>query len=94
MGVRSVFRHHKEKYAAAIKDCGMAFIDWNVDCGDTMPHPQTANQLVSRVLAEATGQNRVVVLMHDAGAKDNTATALPRIIAGLKKRGYVFRTLR
>jgi hypothetical protein len=31
--------------------------------------------------------------MHDAGSKERTAGALPTIIAGLKKRGYVFRTL-
>jgi peptidoglycan/xylan/chitin deacetylase (PgdA/CDA1 family) len=93
MGERSVFHHHKQLYASTLHDCGMHFIDWNVDCGDTMPKTQSAGQLVSRVLSEASGQNRIVVLMHDAGAKDRTADALPRIIAGLKKRGYVFRTL-
>ncbi|HVT13026.1 MAG TPA: polysaccharide deacetylase family protein [Fimbriimonadaceae bacterium] len=93
MGVRSVFKGHKEKYAEALKDCGIHFIDWNVDCGDTMPHPQTSTQLFNRVMAESKGQNRIVVLMHDAGAKERTADALPRIIAALKKRGYVFRTL-
>jgi peptidoglycan/xylan/chitin deacetylase (PgdA/CDA1 family) len=93
MGVRSVFKHHKERYAAALKDCGLRYIDWNVDCGDTMPHTQSSTQLYNRVMAESSGQNRIVVLMHDAGAKERTAAALPKIIAGLKKRGYVFRTL-
>lgn len=93
MGKRSVFKGHKEKYAEVLKDCGMHFIDWNVDCGDTLPRRQSSTQLVNRVMAEAKGQNRIVVLMHDAAAKSRTADALPRIIAGLKKRGYVFRTL-
>ncbi len=93
MGTRSVFHHHKEVYAKTIADCGMHFLDWNVDCGDTNGRPQSPSQLASRVLAETSGQNRVVILMHDAAAKHNTASALPAIIEGLKKRGYVFRTL-
>jgi peptidoglycan/xylan/chitin deacetylase (PgdA/CDA1 family) len=93
MGKRSVFHGGKARYSNALKDCGMNFIDWNVDSEDAAPTVFSAKQLASHVLGQATGQNRIVVLMHDAGSKDRTADALPTIIAGLKKRGYVFRTL-
>jgi peptidoglycan/xylan/chitin deacetylase (PgdA/CDA1 family) len=93
MGKRSVFHGGKARYARALKDCGMEFIDWNVDSGDASPVSYSAKQLASHVLGQASGQNRVVILMHDAGSKGRSADALPTIIAGLRKRGYVFRTL-
>jgi hypothetical protein len=34
-----------------------------------------------------------VVLMHDGGGHHPTSVALPKIIAGLKKRGYRFVTI-
>jgi peptidoglycan/xylan/chitin deacetylase (PgdA/CDA1 family) len=93
MGKRSVFHGGKGRYAAALKDCGMEFIDWNVDSEDASGRTYTSAQLASHVLNQSAGQNRIVVLMHDAGSKERSAAALPAIIAGLKKRGYVFRTL-
>lgn len=64
---------------------GLAVWQWTVDPKDyTRPTPQV---LVSRVLDHISPG--AVVLLHDGGGnRDNTATALPAILAGLLQRGY------
>jgi peptidoglycan/xylan/chitin deacetylase (PgdA/CDA1 family) len=91
MGKRSVFKGHKEDYAAALGESGLHFIDWNVDCGDTHVPSLSKKAMIRTVMSEAAGKKRIVVLMHDV--KERTADALPSIIAGLKKKGFTFRTL-
>ena len=65
------------------------FIGEQIDPTDWYPGI-TANQIVSYVLANPDKGN--CVLLHDAGGntREETIKALPRIIDGLKARGYTF----
>lgn len=68
---------------------GYLFIGEQIDPTDWKPGI-TADQIVKNVLANASNGN--AVLLHDAGGdtRAETIKALPRIIQGLKDRGYQF----
>jgi cellulose synthase/poly-beta-1,6-N-acetylglucosamine synthase-like glycosyltransferase/peptidoglycan/xylan/chitin deacetylase (PgdA/CDA1 family)/spore germination protein YaaH len=70
--------------------------DWKLTNDDGTKH--TADQIVDEVIAAAavnTPEERgEVVLLHDGGGdRSATVEALPKIIAGLRARGYTFTTL-
>ena len=51
--------------------------------------PPTANEIVQRVLHDATQGKGNIILMHDGGGeRASTAAALPLIIDGLRAQGY------
>ncbi len=68
---------------------GFEYYDWNAYDGDaegsTVPAPSS---LASRAIEEVSesSRNDVIVLMHDTYGKENTASALPSIIEGLKAK--------
>jgi peptidoglycan-N-acetylglucosamine deacetylase len=69
---------------------GYSVVLWTVVSGDTfrgMTPDRMANKVISLVRPGG------VVLMHDGGGHHPTSVALPKIIAGLKKRGYRFVTI-
>ena len=71
-------------------DLGMTTIVWDVDPRDWSRPGRTA--IVRRVLSGARGGS--IVLMHDGGGdRSQTLSALPRVIAGLRRRGYGFETV-
>ena len=72
---------------------GFRTIEWNVDSGDSKSLSVKADEIVEGVRREAQGQPEIVVLMHDAETKTETARALPRVIEMLREMGYEFRPL-
>jgi peptidoglycan/xylan/chitin deacetylase (PgdA/CDA1 family)/GT2 family glycosyltransferase len=75
---------------AMAADLGMHPVRWNDDPGDWRRPGEDA--IVDRVLAGAT--TSTVVLLHDGGGdRRQTVAALPRIIDGLRARGYAFTTV-
>ena len=72
---------------------GFAYFDWNVDSDDAGGSGSSYTRIVNNVLNGANGKNSICVLMHDSAAKTSTVQALPRIIEGLKNRGYTFEVL-
>jgi peptidoglycan-N-acetylglucosamine deacetylase len=65
---------------------------WSVDSGDSHPKRPSAEAMLKTILAEATPGG--IVLMHDGGGShDNTAKAVPEIIAKLRAQGYKFVTV-
>ncbi|TSA87153.1 glycosyltransferase [Deinococcus detaillensis] len=75
---------------ARASQLGYYTVGMQIDPGD-WEKPGVAN-IVKNVLAQA--QNGNVVLLHDAGGnREQTVQALPRIIAGLRARGYSFTTV-
>ena len=70
---------------------GLVQVLWNVDPTDwRRPGVDT---IVANVLSHATGHD-VVILLHDGGGdRSQTVAALPRIISGLRARGYHFTRL-
>jgi peptidoglycan-N-acetylglucosamine deacetylase len=75
---------------ALLKKYRMLMILWTVDTNDyTLPG-------VSSIVKSALkgSQPGAIILMHDAGGnRSETVAALPKIIAGLRKRGYTLVTV-
>lgn len=63
-------------------------VAWNLDCFDWKKN-FSANQIAQRVIDRA--QPGSIVLMHDSN--DKTLAALPKMIAGLRAKGYHFVTV-
>ncbi len=62
--------------------------DWGEPNGGA---PPPADTIVQRVLADATSGKGNIILMHDGGGdRSRTVQALPRIIDGLRAKGYEF----
>jgi peptidoglycan-N-acetylglucosamine deacetylase len=62
--------------------------DWGEPNGGPPPPTDT---IVQRVLADATDEKGNIILMHDGGGdRSHTVEALPRIIDGLRAKGYEF----
>ncbi len=65
---------------------GYQYFDWNVSSGDA-GGARNSSQVAANVINGCKGRSSACVLMHD---KQMTANALPDIIVGLKKQGFVF----
>jgi cellulose synthase/poly-beta-1,6-N-acetylglucosamine synthase-like glycosyltransferase/spore germination protein YaaH/peptidoglycan/xylan/chitin deacetylase (PgdA/CDA1 family) len=56
--------------------------------------PAPADTIVQRVLAQTNGHAGNIILLHDGGGdRSHTVAALPRIIEGLRAKGYEFVTV-
>jgi peptidoglycan-N-acetylglucosamine deacetylase len=65
---------------------------WSVDSNDSHPKRPSPEAMLKTILAQATPGG--IVLMHDGGGShDNTAKAVPQIIAKLREQGYRFVTV-
>ncbi|WP_309742808.1 polysaccharide deacetylase family protein [Chamaesiphon sp. OTE_20_metabat_361] len=65
---------------------------WSVDSGDSNPRRPSSEAILKTVLNGATPGG--IVLMHDGGGShNNTAIAVPQIIAQLRAQGYKFVTV-
>jgi peptidoglycan-N-acetylglucosamine deacetylase len=79
--------------AQEITDMGYTFFDWNVDSTDASTFRQEKHIIVSRILADSRYVKHANILMHDLDPKDTTVEALPEIIEGLKRQGFIFDVL-
>lgn len=82
-----------DKIRPAVLEKGYIYFDWNVDSMDASKGVQDKNVIVDAVLNQSKYLADAVILMHDAAAKTTTVDALPEIVEGLKKQGFVFRPL-
>lgn len=82
-----------DKIRPAVEEKGYLYFDWNVDSMDASKGVQDKNVIVDAVLNQSKYLSDAVILMHDAAAKTTTVDALPEIVEGLKKQGFVFRPL-
>lgn len=83
----------RESFKKAVKDHGYEYVDWDALSGDAEGGNIPANKLVNRVKSTVSGKDKVVILNHDANAKQTTADALPEMIEYLQSQGYIFKTL-
>lgn len=83
----------RDSFKKAVKDEGYEYIDWDALSGDAEGSHVPADKLVNRVKSTVSGKHKVVILNHDANAKQTTADALPQMIEYLRAQGYVFKTL-
>jgi cellulose synthase/poly-beta-1,6-N-acetylglucosamine synthase-like glycosyltransferase/peptidoglycan/xylan/chitin deacetylase (PgdA/CDA1 family)/spore germination protein YaaH len=62
--------------------------DWGEPNGQP---PAPVDTIVQRVLAQTNGRDGNIILLHDGGGdRSHTVAALPRIIDGLRAKGYEF----
>lgn len=73
-----------------VNEVGYTYFDWNVDSMDASASHQDKNVIINSVLNQASNKKHACILMHDAAAKTTTVDALPQIVAGLRKKGFVF----
>lgn len=74
----------------AVNDAGMLAIQWDVSADDASPF-RTADMIVHDALPAIKPGS--IILAHANGRGYHTGDALPRIIAGLKARGFQFVTV-
>ncbi len=85
--------HKKQLYKQVLADMGYYYCDWNALNGDAEGGHKTAEQLTEGVKKTTEGKEDVVILMHDAAAKKETAAALEDIVKYLISQGYEFKRL-
>ncbi|MBI5232282.1 MAG: polysaccharide deacetylase family protein [Coriobacteriales bacterium] len=74
----------------AVRQAGLQVVMWDVDSNDWRKPGSAA--IANNVIKNSSPG--AVILMHDGGGdRSQTVAALPKIIKGLKKRGYSFVTL-
>ncbi len=82
--------HFHVNYYNALDAANYLIYDWNVSSGDAAAPLVPADQLIRNIETQVPGKSRIIILMHDAGAKLTTVDALPQIIQYLKHQGYSF----
>lgn len=93
---RAPYGHTSDTMLAALQGAGYISIGWDLDSTD-WKLDAAADEIVSSVLQQA--HPGAIVLMHDGGLgggnpdRSATVAALPRIIDGLRERGYTFATI-
>ena len=70
-----------------VKNEGYGYVDWNTMTGDGK-YSLKPEEYAANVLNDTKDKDILVVLMHDYSR--NTLIALPDIIEGLQKQGYIF----
>lgn len=83
----------------AVAARGMAWLDWNAMYGDAEPEsrrPTTVEDMVNMVTsgAENSGNNTVVVLLHEGPTRKLSQQATPAVIAWFRDHGYRFGVIR
>lgn len=81
----------KKPFVKAVEANGIPYVDWNALNGDAEGHNIPKDKLVQRFKSTAKGKDKLIILMHDAGAKKTTVAALPEILDYLISQGYEFR---
>ena len=93
---RAPYGDTSDTMLAALHDAGYVSVGWDVDATD-WKLDASADDVVGNVLDQV--HPGAIVLMHDGGLGGGTAdrsatvAALPRIIDGLRNRGYAFATI-
>lgn len=83
----------KQECKAVLKENGYYYCDWNALNGDAEGKKKDAQGLLDYLKSNMPEGQNVVILMHDASAKQTTADALPMIIEYLISEGYTFHRL-
>lgn len=82
-----------DKMITRVNEEGYKYFDWNVDSMDASATRQSKEVIVESVLKGASGKKSAIILMHDAPAKSTTVDALPEIVEGLRKQGFIFKAM-
>lgn len=78
-----------DKLTKEVSKLGYCYFDWNVDSSDATATCRNKDSIFNAVMNGVEGKKNAIILMHDATAKTSTVEALPQIVAGLRKKGFV-----
>lgn len=79
--------------AQYMTDLGYSFFDWNIDSTDAATFKQSENVIIHSILDNTPFTQHANILMHDLDPKTTTVDALPEIIEGLQKQGFMIEPL-
>ncbi len=90
------FREERAAFKEILIQENVPFVNWNCMSGDAeTSHPVSANLIeTAKKTAKKAGSDSLIMLMHDAGAKQATVDALPGIIEYFQSEGYRFDSLK
>lgn len=78
-----------DKLVKEVTNKGYVYYDWNVDSSDATSNNRSKEAIFNAVMNGVQGKDEAIILMHDAAAKGSTVEALPEIVSGLRKEGYI-----
>lgn len=81
----------KEEHIDCLANNHYQYFDWNVCPGDIKEN--SPQKLIEKVITQAQGKNRIMVLLHDSPNMSHTIAALPVIIEKLTEMGFTFKTI-
>lgn len=83
------YGHFDNTYFQLLKQAGYSVMDWTVDSGDSKRKGVPAAEILKNSTADMKA-SQVVLLLHDGSGHEESAKALPDIIARYKAVGYAF----
>ena len=89
------FREQRAEFKEVLIEENIPFVNWNCLTGDAETRSPVPADLIAKAKksAASAGSDSLVVLMHDAGAKQATADALPGLIEYFQGEGYRFEAI-
>lgn len=89
------FEVYKSFYIYNIQAEGYQYVDWTALTGDAETQNPDKDYIMNSLKKSTNDGTKedIVVLMHDAGAKQITADTLPDVIEYLKSKNYVFKPI-
>lgn len=90
------FTNQREEFKEVLIEEDIPFVNWNCLTGDAETSSPKEEDIIARAKssAKSADSDSLIMLMHDAGAKQVTADALPEIIEYFRSKGYRFDALR
>lgn len=88
------FGNNKHRFKEILHEEGKVYADWNALNGDGEGQGASEEWLFNRLKETLQDKEKVVILMHDTNAKENTARSLEKIILYLKNEGYEFKAIK
>ena len=90
------FREERAEFKQLLIEQNIPYVNWNSLTGDAETQTPVSADLIARAKRTAVKANSpaITILMHDAGAKQATADALPGLIDHFLREGYRFDSLR
>ena len=76
-----------------LTNSGYVYVDWNVDSKDGISPYTSTYEIKRNVLNTSHDYKQAIILLHDINDMKSTVKALPAIIEGLKKDGFIFDTI-
>lgn len=86
------FREERAEFKEILIENNIPFVNWNCLTGDSETKNPVSANLYNRAIRTAndSGQDSLVLLMHDSNQKQATVDSLPAIIKYFKDNGYRF----